>query len=1215
MEKTILGIDTGTNSLGWAVIKRDDLTATCQLVRYGDVIFKEGVQNEKGAESSRAAERTSHRSLRKQYFRRRLRKIEMLKVLVAHNLCPYVSEEALQLWHLKKVYPKNDELMLWQRTDDKVNKNPYYARHRCLHTRLDMTAIDDRYTLGRALYHLAQRRGFLSNRLSTDSDNVDGVVYSGISQLSEEMQNVGCEFLGDYFYQLYSEKGNQVRIRTRYIDREEHYCKEFDAICKQQELDKELVEELRRALYFQRPLKSQRHGVGKCTFEPGKPRCADSHPDFEEYNRLCFVNNIQIQSPHDLELRPLNPEEREKIEPLFYRKSKPNFDFEDIAKALAGRNNYGWKNDKAEKPYRFNYRMSQGVPGCPTTAQLRGIFGEDWRRTIAETYRLNTTKQGLKTEDDMVNDVWNVLYSFSSPAKLKAFAEDRLQLDENLATKFSEIKLTHGFASLSLHAIRKILPFLRSGMSYTHAVFFANIPTIVGKEIWENDQHRQFIMNDVGSVVLNHDPRHRVAADTIEGLVKDMLRNNFDLAPGAADKLYHPSIIETYPDAKKNEHGVYQLGSPKTNAIRNPMAMRSLHVLRKVLNQLLREGTIDQQTEVHVEYARELNDANKRKAIADWQKSQNNKHNKYKEDIKKLYYEETHKTIDPSETDVLKFQLWEEQDRHCLYTGKQIGIADFLGDNPKFDIEHTIPQSVGGDSTLMNLTLCESRFNREVKRDKMPSQLANHAEILERIAGWKERYEKLCHDRDRQRTHSGMPKQIKDTIIQRRHSIGLELDYWRGKYERFVMTEVPEGFSRRQGTGIGLISRYAGLYLKSLFHAPHDRNKTNVYTVKGPITAEFRRMWGLQAEYGKKSRDNHSHHCIDAITIACIGKAEYDRMSQYYHDEERFKYGEGAKPEFPKPWRTFTQDVLNIDKELLVLHLAQDNLSKKACKYVHTSKGKLIARGDVARLRLHKDSIYGAIEKDGQIIYVQRKDISSFKSMAELENIVDEAVKTKIKNAVKDKNFAKAISEPIYMNKDKNILIKKVRTKVRVSEPLHIKTNRDLSRKSYKQHVHVANEGDYLIALYEGGNAKKTCREFVVVNNLEAASFFKESNRHSTSPKIIEEVSPAKGLPLKTILSQRQLVLMYENQPSEIKLNDTKDIVNRLYEVVGIEKDGRVRFKHHQEARMEGLVVCSAAFKNDGEYRPVYRLSPSNIKVLVNGIDFYINILGKIKLI
>ena len=79
--KRILGIDTGTNSLGWAVVDRDE-NGLCTLVKKGSLIFQEGVKIEKGIESSKSAERTIHRASRKHYFRRRLRKIEILKVLV-----------------------------------------------------------------------------------------------------------------------------------------------------------------------------------------------------------------------------------------------------------------------------------------------------------------------------------------------------------------------------------------------------------------------------------------------------------------------------------------------------------------------------------------------------------------------------------------------------------------------------------------------------------------------------------------------------------------------------------------------------------------------------------------------------------------------------------------------------------------------------------------------------------------------------------------------------------------------------------------------------------------------------------------------------------------------------------------------------------------------------------------------------------------------------
>ena len=611
MKKRILGLDTGTNSLGWAVVERDD-NNMLSLVDRGSLIFQEGVKIEKGIESSKAAERTEHRASRKHYFRRRLRKIELLKVLAKYGWCPYVSAEELHLWHTKKQYPKNDEFMLWQRTNDNLEQNPYYYRHVCLHDELDLSNPSEAFILGRALYHLVQRRGFLSNRLDQTEEEESGKVKTAISDLSKEMQEANCKYLGDYFYKLYSEEGNKVRIRTRYTDREQHYNTEFYAICKCQKLSEEQISELERALYFQRPLKSQRHGVGKCTFEPSKPRCADSHPAFERFRLLSFLNNVKVQGPHDIELRPLNAVEREKALPLFFRKSKSNFDFEDIAKAIAGKGRYQYINDEGDKGYKFNYRMTQGVTGCPTIAQLKAIFGEDYANGIAEVY----TRGEGKTVEQMVEDVWNVLYSFPDKENVKQWAKDNLQLDDDQAEKFAKIRLTRNFASLSLNAIRKILPWLERGLIYSHAVTMAKVPDIIGKEIWQ--EHAQTITKELIDLIENFNPKDEAMQGTLDFCVKDYLRNNFDLAPGVAEKLYHPSMIETYPDAKKNEQGVYQLGSPRTNSVRNPMAMRSLHELRKVVNQLLRNRTIDENTEVHIEYARELNDANKRKAIAQW---------------------------------------------------------------------------------------------------------------------------------------------------------------------------------------------------------------------------------------------------------------------------------------------------------------------------------------------------------------------------------------------------------------------------------------------------------------------------------------------------------------------------------------------------------------------------------------------------------------------
>ena len=1214
--KRILGIDTGTNSLGWAVVDRLE-DGTYSLVKKGSLIFQEGVKIEKGIESSKAAERTKYRASRRHYFRRRLRKIEVLKVLVRYGWCPYLSDEALHQWHVKKQYPLDDDFMAWQRTNEEEGRNPYIFRHRCLHEKLNLQLLEDRHVLGRALYHLAQRRGFLSNRLDQGDDAESGKVKESISNLSAAMKEAGCEYLGDYFYQLYTDEGNRVRLRNRYTDREAHYRKEFYAICKRQELTEQQIRELERALYFQRPLKSQRQSVGKCTFEPRHPRCADSHPAFETFRMLCFLNNVKVKGPYDTELRPLNDNEIAAIEPLFYRKSKPTFDFEEIAKKIAGKKGYyQYIKDEGDLPYKFNYRMTQGVAGCPTIAQLREIFGEHYMHAIAEQYLL----AGKKTPEAMLDDVWNVLYSFADQEKVRQWGAEKLQLSEEDSLKFSKIKLTHNFASLSLCAIRKILPWLNRGMRYSHAVLMAKIPDIVGRETWEG--RKETIIAEICELLYNFNPKEATIHWTLETCIKDYLKNNFDLKNNAAELLYHPSMIETYADALHDANGIYQLGSPRTNAVRNPMAMRSLHQIRKVVNTLLREEVINPQTEVHIEYARELNDANMRAAIADFNNKRAKDRKRYAEEIAQLYKQQTGCDIEPTEDDIRKYELWIEQEHTCLYTGKKIGLVDFIGPNPAFDIEHTIPRSVGGDSTMENLTLCDCRFNRDVKKALIPTELNKHEDIMARLEPWREHIEKLRKDADRVRTHSSMAKDMKDRLIRKRHLIRLELDYWRGKYERFTMMQVPEGFSRRQGAGIGLVGKYAGLYLKSLFHRPDDRSKSNVRVVKGSTTAEYRKMWGIQDEYARKSRDNHIHHCIDAIVIACIAPGEYNATARYYQQLEEYERGRAQRPTFPKPWATFTEDIKALANELLVVHDTPDNMPKQARRRTKTPHGMKYEQGDTARGSLHNDTYYGAIERNGEIRYVVRRNLADLKDKKDLENIVDEGVKAIVKAAVEEGGM-KALAGDVYMNKEKGVLIKKVRCyAVAVRKPLHIRKHRDVSDKSYKQEFHVQNSTNYILAIYEGLKNGKVKRDYELIKTIEAAEYFKRSTDRNDFPTIVPEKS-SEGYPLRWKLKVGMHVILYENSPKEIDINNKSDLARRLYYITGLsylptgtKGMGSLVLRHHQEGRMaKDLQLTKGAFKNTDKYRSQIFLYHTQFHALVEGYDFKINALGEVELI
>ena len=1203
--KRILGIDTGTNSLGWAIVEKED--DDYQLLDKGVNIFQEGVKIEKGIEASKAADRTSHRSIRIRYYRIKLRKIRLLRILSDNHLCPPLSTSELSLWRQKKEYPNTNELfMQWQRTDDREGKNPYADRHRCLHEKLDMDNINDRYVLGRAFYHIIQRRGFLSNRKEQVGDD-SGKVKEGINSLTQEMEEAGCQYLGDYFYSLYN-KGE--KIRNHYTDRIEHYLAEFIAICKQQNLDDDLKDKIGKAIFDQRPLKSQKGQVGKCVFEKNKTKCPSSHPLFEEFRMLSFVNNIKIKTPKDDVMRSLNKEERESISPLFYRKSKKHFEFEDIAKKLAPKKQYGFykKSSDVEMPYLFNYPMDTPVSGCPVTAALKDIFGENWIDAVCEVY----TNANGKSRLEIINDIWHVLFFYSDSDKLALFARTKLQLGEKEAKAFSDISIPADYASLSLKAICKILPYLRKGLIYSHAVFLGNLCEVIPSYIWKVKEMREAAIDSVIKEMDTYDSRDK---RTFELCIKEYLKEQYHLTDEIVEKLYHPSMMEVYPKVHLNHQGIYQLQSPRIESVRNPMAMRSMFRLRKLINRLLEMGKIDEETEIHIEFARELNDANKRQAIAELVKNNFAENEKARKAIKELYKEETGAEVEPTDVDILKYTLWKEQNSVCPYTGKNIRISDFIGANPMFDIEHTIPQSVGGDSTKMNLTLCDSRFNREIKKTKLPAELSNHDEVLQRIKGWKERYENLNQKIRKQKKLSkgATTKEQKDSIIKKRHLLELERDYWRGKYERFTMTNVPEGFSRRQGTDISVISKYARLYLKSIFK--------HVYTVKGIATSDFRKIWGIQEIYSKKERVNHVHHCIDAIVIACIGLDEYNKLGAYYHDEENKKWYGMSGASFPKPWSTFVEDIKNIQNELLVYHYTPDNMPKQGRRRIlldvevnnKKKKKKVLCKGDAARGSLHKDTYYGAIMRSDEDtpFYVVRKNVDSHLTDLDIKNIVDDVVRRIIQNAVAE-GGKDALNGTIWMNEEKQIPIKKVRCITSVKNPLSFEHRkpRDTSNKSYKNDYYVAPDDNYLMAVYKGVTSKgKVKYMYEFINMLDAARFYKQSNNKVLVGGNIVQLSKD-GLNLDYTLKKGTMVLLYVDNPDEVWENNV-DRSCRLYKVTELWKDGRIVVTKHTEARPSSEVPKVTKGFCIGDSKGLY--SYSKFSALVQGYDFEINELGEIK--
>lgn len=1327
----ILGLDLGTNSIGWAVVDKEN--GDFNLKRKGVRIFQEGVKFEKGSEISKAAERTNYRSARKLKYRRRIRKINTLRVLSKNNFCPKITEEELKNWKYKKKYPQNPEFQEWLRTNEDENKNPYYYRALAVEEKLNMSFQEDRYKIGRAFYHIAQRRGFLSNRLDKNQES-EGAVKKEINQINEEK---GDRTLGQFFYQKYK-KGE--KIRGYYTHREQHYLEEFLSIIKQQELSNHISKELHNAIFYQRPLKSQKGLIGKCVFEPTKQRCSVSRPEFEEYRMLSFINNIKIKTPQDENLRSLNQGERESIRPLFYRK-KELFQFEDISKKLANKFRYSYYKDdnKDDADYLFNYKMNTTVFGCPVSARLISIFGEDYMN-IKHAYKKEESSNMSFID---ISDIWHVLYTFDSNTKLEEFAKLRLGLNDAQIKEFLKINLNQAYSALSLKAINNILPFLRRGLLYSHAVFLAKIPELLPDGLWLDESNRDLIETEIDSIlrsykdekiiidVLNgyikycrendftwskeakasHEEAIRkrisnrfgkkcfeqipdekkdiilsksyflfkkhmtenfgkgrfIKSNTIEEEIKEFLKDNFGIDENNLKKLYHPSAIEVYEQPKKNKDGIYLLGSPRTSSIRNPMAMRTLFQLRKLINELIKIGEIDQFTQINIEMSRDLKNANERKAIQEWQYSREQKRKEYAKRIKE-YYEESRIDEEPSENDILKYQLWEEQNHKCVYTGNEIAVYEFLGKDPRYDIEHTIPRSISLDNSQKNKTLCENVFNRKIKKDKIPFELSNWKDILQRIEPWKAKAEEL----DKQikvvsrKAKAALTPETKNRFIKERHRLKFEHDYYYDKYYRFTMKDVPDGFKNSQLVDTGIITKYARLYLKTYF--------SKVYSVKGIAVATFRRAWGLQENYEQKERVNHVHHCIDAITISCMTKENYEKLAHYYYQvEDAYWNYTNEHISFKKPWKTFTEDLKNLEKEVLVSHYTPDKLTKHTKKKIrkkgiiqYSSNGKAkYMQGDTSRQRLHQETFYGAIQtqvkdKKGEIKndikYVVRDYIENL-SDSDLDKIVDEHIKAIVKEArKKEKDINTQIEklkkklrkveeveesvindEIVHLEKKKAELygipskngkvipIKKVRLFTRYSSLLELKEHQQLSNKAHKRKYYVVNDGNYLMALYEGINEKgKVVRDFEIVNRLDAADYDKKSNENETGGKLIPLTKNRGGIDskLKSQLKIGKLVVLYDNNVEEIFTLSNEEIARRLYKIVGLSEQviqgkyhyGTIVLKLHNEARpTSDLKVADGKFKQDEIKKTFRKLNHNQFDAIVEGEDFTISPLGELE--
>lgn len=512
----ILGIDLGTNSIGLAVRESDDFNW------YGVYTFRKGVGEGKSGEFSFAAERTKHRSTRRLYNSRRYRKWETLKVLIENNYCPLPFDKLNEWKHYRKgigrIFPvDNIEFGKWIKLDfdgDGIPdySSPYQLRRELISNKLDLTNLQNRYKVGRALYHIAQRRGFKSSRKSGANEKT--AVYKGsnetktIGRNEYEKQIIENGSLGAAFAYL---EDQGIRIRNRYTLRSD-YQTEVDKILEHQNITNiNFKENVQKAIFFQRPLRSQKGLIGKCTLEPGKPRCPVSHPKYEEYRAWSFINNIKYRTNGNAEFEPLPLPLKEKLyNEKFFLKSR-DFEFSQIRKFIKTHGGKDWE-------LNYTHKMDDiSVSACPVSARLKSAFGDDW-----QNFEKTIIRKNKKGEDESVryrmDDIWHILFSFEDEEYFEEFIGSALEFDEEqvkeLTTLFNSFPV--GYANLSLKAINNILPFLREGIIYSEAVILAKIPELIGNDLFVRDKEK--ILEGIRCVIKSN-REEKIALSIVNNLI------------------------------------------------------------------------------------------------------------------------------------------------------------------------------------------------------------------------------------------------------------------------------------------------------------------------------------------------------------------------------------------------------------------------------------------------------------------------------------------------------------------------------------------------------------------------------------------------------------------------------------------------------------------------------------------------------------------------
>jgi CRISPR-associated endonuclease Csn1 len=645
--KKVLGLDIGTNSIGWALTIEDDDNNADILDMGVRIVSSDSTsvnEFERGLTITKNEKRRKARGARRMNHRYKHRRLLLNQFLERENMMP----------------------------DDNLIKNISALELYGLH---DKGARGEQLTLveiGRILLHLNQKRGYKSNRKANNDDEKDNNTseteskdptkmgyLEKIADRESQIKQEGVT-IGQHFFQLLknTEGSAYARLKQQIFTRAS-YIAEFEAIWnKQQAFYPNVLTDANKAivrdeiLYFQRPLKSQKHLVSDCRFEKGHKAAPRSSPIFQVFKVWQIVNNITItnvrlsntEGYNYLGERNLTANERQLV--FDYLQTVRNVKASVVLKKVLNLNpNIG---------FGLNYEL---LEGNVTLFKFLEAF-EKQNYTNKELLLFNVNDRTNQSDKQPYMQLWHKIYSVEDATHLTKDLIETFGLPEPVAKALVKINLPTDYGSLSTRAIRRLLPFLQAGLTYDKACEAAAEKT--GNRAYREhkatkDEKRETALQTSISQVLPTELRNPVVEQIVNQVIN--LVNKIIATP-------------EYVTQKEREDGAF---------------------------------------EIRIELARELKSNQKQRNNTTKNIAAGRKNNE------RIVMELEKIKVRPTSRNIEKYKLWEEQGKTSPYTFQPIEPIPLsrLFDENLYEIEHVIPRSRFFDDSMNNKVIAETVVNRD----------------------------------------------------------------------------------------------------------------------------------------------------------------------------------------------------------------------------------------------------------------------------------------------------------------------------------------------------------------------------------------------------------------------------------------------------------------------------------------------------------------------